>query len=424
MVKTIKEPSREIPVIDEPDVVVLGGGPAGYVAAAAAGRSGADALLIERYGHLGGMATGGHVIVLNSIADAERQIVFGIPLEVVERSIRLGGVAYPGARRNPLIDAEIHKFVADQIVEESGAKMRLHSWAVSVVMERNAIKGIIIESKSGREAILAKIVIDATGDADVAAFAGAEFTIGKLPVTLMNRVGGVDIERAMKWQQENPEMYNRFLEQLYKIGAFLSPDITRKWRIGTGWAPTTRESVIYCHWASFQNVDCTKAEELTRCEVEGRKRLVTAIDLYRRNVHGFEKAFPVDTCPQMGTRRSRIIAGEYVLTEEDIKEHRSFADNVATCAIGGSESGIYEIPYRCLVPKKIDNLLVAGRCISTEAEAQVFTRDIGPCMAMGQAAGAAAAIAAKGGSRPRELIKKASILREELIKQGVNLGQK
>lgn len=421
MVNTIFEPSRELPVIAEPDVVVVGGGPAGYVAAVAAARNGAETLLVERYGYLGGMATGTQVIYIDLMADSEKQVIFGIPQEVIERSMVLGGVTWRQGTINPNIDAEIHKFVANEMVESSGVKMLLHTWAVHSIVEDNAVKGVITESKSGRQAILAKTVVDATGDGDIAAFSGAEYTEEVLPITVMNRVGGVDIDEVTRFRTENPETYTRFLEQLYKMKVLIPPSVTRKWRIGSNWRPTGRENVIYCHWASFIGCDAIKAEDLTYCEIEGRKKIMKALDFFKKNVPGFEKAYLLDICPQIGTRRSRLITGEYVLTIDDLKHQTRFMDNIATCPVSNSTTDVYQIPYRCLIPKEIDNLLVAGRCISTDAESQVVTREIGPCMAMGQAAGSAAALSVKKGLTPRSLIENISLLQDVLVEQEVNL---
>jgi len=421
MVNTIFEPSRELPVIAEPDVVVVGGGPAGYVAAVAAARNGAETLLVERYGYLGGMATGTQVIYIDLMADSEKQVIFGIPQEVIERSMVLGGVTWRKGTINPNIDAEIHKFVANEMVESSGVQMLLHTWAVNSIVEDNAMKGVITESKSGRQAILAKTVVDATGDGDIAAFSGAEYTEEVLPITVMNRVGGVDIDEVNRFRTENPETYTRFLEQLYKMKVLIPPSVTRKWRIGSNWRPTGRENVIYCHWASFIGCDAIKAEDLTYCEIEGRKKIMKALDFFKKNVPGFEKAYLIDVCPQIGTRRSRLITGEYVLTIDDLKQQTRFMDNIATCPVSNSTADAFQIPYRCLIPKGIDNLLVAGRCISTDAESQVVTREIGPCMAMGQAVGSAAALSVKKGRTPRSLIENVSLLQDVLVNQGVNL---
>lgn len=416
--KTITEKSRQIPVVAEPDVLVCGGGPAGFVAAVAAARNGADTLLVERYGHLGGMATGGHVIFIDMMANNVDQVTFGIAQEVIERATRYGGVAWRAGMLNPLIDAEIHKFVAQELVEGAPAKIRFHSWVVDTVMEGNTVKGIMTESKSGRQAILAKVVIDATGDGDIAAFASAEYEEGTLPITLMCRVGAVDIEAAQQWQRDNPDMYKRMLDQLYRTKVLVQ--LPASARIGTGWAPTTRENVVYCHWASFMDLSATKVEDLTYCEIEGRKRIMGAVEFFSKNVPGWEKAYVVDTAPQIGTRLSRMIKGAYTLTIDDIREETSFADNIGTCPEYPDHH--YQIPYRTLVPTRIDNLLVAGRCISTDTEAQIRTRIIAPCMTTGQAVGTAAAIAAKQNIKPRNFIKSFSPLREALLRQNVNLG--
>jgi len=422
MGKTVIEPRREVPVIAEPEVVVVGGGPAGYVAATAAARNGADTLLVERYGYLGGMATGTQVIYIDLMADEEKQVIFGIPQEVVERSIALGGVTWRKGTLNPNIDAEIHKFVANELVERAGAQLLLHTWAVNALVEDDVVKGVVTESKSGRQAVVAKIVIDATGDGDIAAFSGAEYTQGTLPITIMNRVGGVDLDRVARFRAEHPEAYARLLNHLYTMQVLIPPQVTRKWRIGSNWRPTGRANVIYCHWASFIGRDATKADDLTYCEVEGRKRIMQALDFFTKNVPGFEKAYLLDVCPQIGTRQSRLLAGEYVLTNDDLTHQRQFVDNIATCPVSNQTTAFYQIPYRCLIPQRIENLLVVGRCISTDAEAQVVTREIGPCMATGQAAGTAAALAVKNGWTPRQLIENVAQLQQVLVRQGVNLA--
>jgi hypothetical protein len=424
MVKTILEPRKELPVVAEPEVLVVGGGPAGYVAAVAAARNGADTLLVERYGYLGGMATGTQVIYIDLMADAEKQVIFGLPQEVIERAMVLGGVTWREGTHNPNIDAEIHKFVANALVEESGAKLRLHTWAVSALIDGGTVHGVIVESKSGRQAIVAKTVIDATGDGDIAASAGAAYTAGLLPITIMNRVGGVDIERVTRFRRESPEVYDRLLDQLYRMNALIPPAVTRQWRIGSGWRPTGRADVIYCHWASFIGRDATKAEDLTYCEVEGRKKIMTVLDFFQKNVPGFETAYLLDVCPQIGTRRSRLITGEYCLTIDDLTMQRRFHDNVATCPVSGTTIDAYQIPYRCLVPRGLNHLLVVGRCISTDADTQVITREIGPCMATGQAAGSAAALSIHNGITPRSLMKDPAQLQDVLVQQGVNLDPK
>lgn len=424
--KTVKEPARKITVFAQVDVVVAGGGPAGLCAAIAAARNGAKTLLIERYGHLGGMATGGHVIYIDLMSGVEKQVVYGLAEEILERAIQLGGCMYIGERapaeerKNPYIDAEVHKYVAQELVEASGAKMLLHTWAVNSIVGEDGVQGVIIESKSGRQAILAKVVIDATGDGDIAALAGAPFEMEKRPITIINRVGGVDVERVRRFERESPEAYKRFVQELVKKGIAAGPYLPR---IGYGWEQTVREGVVFCHWASFLDRDATSAEDLTYCEVEGRKKIMEALDLYRRSVPGWEKAYLLDTAPQIGTRESRRIIGDYVLTMKDIEDKRHFDDNVATCPMPKTDH-VYEIPYRTLVPRKVENLLIAGRCVSCDHEAQQYTRTIAPCMAMGQAVGTAAALALERGIKPRDVFGAVSELQRLLVQQGANLGQK
>jgi hypothetical protein len=421
MTRKILEPSREIPVIAEPEVVVVGGGPAGYVAAIAAARNGANTLLVERYGYLGGLATGCYVIYIDLMANKTQQVIFGIPQEVIDRSIMLGGVTWRKNNLNPSIDAEVHKYAASEMIEEAGAKILYHTWAANTVIEGNDVQGIIVESKAGRQAILAKVIIDATGDGDIAAAAGCAYTLGELPITIMNRVGGVDIARAHRFMEEKPETYARLLNQLYNRKIVIPPDVTRKWRIGTGWRATPQDQVIYCHWASFIGRGAIDIEDLTYCEIEGRKRIMQTLDFYRNNVPGFEQAFLLEICPQIGVRQSRLITGEYILTIDDINSKQTFTDNIATCPISIHSTENYQIPYRCLIPQGVENLLVSGRCISTDPQAQVITREIGPCMAGGQAVGTAAALSIRKRITPAQLATKCPQLQEKLIEQGVNL---
>ncbi|MCJ7608386.1 FAD-dependent oxidoreductase [Candidatus Bathyarchaeota archaeon] len=279
---------------------------------------------------------------------------------------------------------------------------------------------VVTEGKSGRQAILPKVVVDCTGDADIAAFSCAEYVHGNMPITVMCRVGGVDVEKANRFRAENPEKYDELNDRLFQMRVFVRPPPEQF--IGTGWSPTTRGNVVYCHWATFLDRDATRAEDLTYCEVEGRKRIMTTLSYYSRNVPGFEAAYLLDVCPQIGTRLSRIVKGKYTLTIGDLDAQRRFYDNIGTQPYR-TKRMIYQIPYRCLVPTTVDNLLVAGRCISTDLQTQVHTRIIPQCVSTGQAAGAAAALAVKNAMMPRDLagLEEAPMLQEALIRQRVNL---
>lgn len=410
--RTIKESERETPVIEEVDVVVAGGGPAGVAAAVSAARNGAKTLLIERYGHLGGLATGGLVICL---VETERY-GFGICKEVVERLLEneaakiikptdkpriwMEGTSLTGAEAC-IFDPEILKYVFSKMVSESGANLLLHSLIVKSLTDNGKVQGLIIEGKSGRKTVIGKVFVDATGDGDLAALSGAPFNVGRHPwgINLEFRIGNVDVRRAMKWREDNPELYRKLMKRL-------------KAEVGTvGWEATLYENVVWGHGPRFYDVDGLDVRDLTRVEVESCIQIVAALKFFKKHIPGFEKAFILDIASQIGVRETRRIIGEYILTKEDEMTGRDFNDNIAR--------GIFGIPYRCLIPKKVDGLLVAGRCISTTHEAQGAIRNIPPCMITGQAAGTAAALSAKEKVNPREL--NIDLLKEALRKQGVRL---
>ena len=407
--KTIVEERRETVVTAEVDVIVAGGGPAGLGAAVAAARNGADVLLVERYGHLGGMATGGLVICLVETA----RYGYGICREVIERLSDLKAAKLNKTKRETPswvegaslsgeeswnFDPEALKFVADELVTKSGADLLLHSLVVGSITEEKDVQGIIIEGKSGRQAVLGKVVVDATGDGDMAAASGAPFNLDRHPwgINMEYRIGNVDIEAAMQWKKENLELYGKLDEDVGKIS----------------WGRTVNKGVVWAHTPRcFWNLDGLNVRHLTRVEVESRKMIMKSLRFFRNNLPGFEDAFLLETAPQIGVRETRRIMGEYTLTKEDALSRRRFDDAIAR--------GLFDIPYKCLVPKEVDGLLVAGRCISTTHEAQGVIRNIPPCLTTGQAAGTAAALAAKRGIKPRKL--DVRLLKEALKRQGVKI---
>jgi len=414
----IESGTRRNKVVGDVDVVVVGGGPSGVAAAISAARNGVKVTLVERYPYLGGMATGGLVLLLIEYDRYE----YGILKETVERLVKLpNAIALPPRKRPwilgpetptwiegfglsgaymPPFDPEMLKFVCNEMVIEAGVKLMLNCTFVEPIMADNVMNGVIIENKEGRQAILAKITIDATGDGDVFARAGAPFKedIHPTGLSLSYRVMNVNVEKAVKFREENPEKYMELInEHVEKEG------------YGLVWLPTTLEGCVL-FFQYLRGLSATKVEDLTRAEIEGRRKVLAAVDFFRRNVPGFESAFLIDTSPQIGTRESRRLEGEYVLTKQDVLEGKRFHDVIA-------RNPFFDIPYRCLVPKKIDNLLVAGRCISTTHEAQASVRMICPCYATGEAAGAAAALAIEENVPPRKVdIYK---LQKQLIKQGV-----
>lgn len=408
------------------DVIVIGGGTAGVAAAVAAGRNGVGTLLIERYGFLGGSMTASLVNPFMEFHAGGEQIVCGIFQEMIDRLKDLYGYD----ERTQAFDVEAMKLVADQMVKEAGVKLLLHTCVIDALVEGNAIRGIDVHNKSGRQVILGKVIVDATGDGDVAAMAGAPYEKGRKedgltqPMTLNFRMGGVDVERMPTGEEIN---------RCYK-GAKARGDVTIP-REDVLWFPTMRRGEIHFNTTRIVRADGTSAEDLTRAEVEGRRQMAELAKFLKAEVAGFEEAYLSSSAAEIGIRESRRIMGEYVITGEDITEARKFKDVIArgsypidihsptgegTVNPPMAPGASYDIPYRSLVPKDIDNLLVAGRCISSTHEGQSAIRVIPIVVAIGQAAGVAAALSAKLNMFPRRL--DVSLLQRTLRSQGANLG--
>ncbi len=442
--RTIIEPQREIPVVDEAEVLVVGGGPAGLAAAIAAARHGAQVVLVERYGYVGGMATGGLVVMLDRMGNDEgEQVVKGMAQEVVDRLEELGAVVYPSpevwgssapedvnrwrhigavgplsrrVRYSPTIDPEYLKIVGARMLDEAGVGVLFHSWASSTIVSEGAVRGVIFESKSGRLAVLAKVVVDCTGDGDVFACAGAEFEEQHLPLGLVFRLGGVDVKKANSFVNENPDEFDALVKELARVG-------------GTGggvgglnaiYYRTVRDSMVWCN-NSVPTSDSLSVEELTEAERERRETVLTTLEFFRKNLPGFEDAFLVDTAAQLGTRGSRRLKGEHTLTKDEWLSEKQFADVIATCSPRTEGEPLINVPYGCLLPEKAENLLAAGRCISVDTVVHNCVRLIPPCLTTGQAAGTAAALAARDGVTPAEIGR--SELRFRLVQDGVHLAQ-
>lgn len=415
---TVLEPGRRVPVVAETDVLVIGGGPAGVGAAVAARREGARTLLAERYAYLGGMASGGMVLVIDDMMDGPRQTVLGIGQEYVERLERIGAAVYPpvedryrvdpdlwnrwarwGAvdlyahgHMKPLtyavaFDPDAWKRVSDDMVREAGVELRLHSWFSAPIMDGDCIAGAIFETPAGRQAIRARVVIDATGDAAVAAQSGARFEQGRYFVTLVHRYGSVDTERAIRFEIEHPEEAAALNGEAKRI-------LGGSWDMW--WLLTPLPGVVWCNCPHMRGFDTTSVEDLTKAEFEARAKIAATFAFAKENIPGFERSYLLDTAPQMGVRQGRLLKGEYVVTQDDIREGRWFPDSVAR----GRD---YFTPYRAIVPQQVEQLLVAGRCYSATPIAQRSSREIGPCIVMGQAAGVAAAAALDTGVTVRRV---------------------
>jgi hypothetical protein len=417
----VHEVPHDIPVAAKTQVLVVGGGPAGLAAAVSAARNGVEATLVERYPYLGGLASGGMVLVLDDMHNGEEVSVRGIATEIIERMERWGlAVVPPESERraganateaawrkwarwgvfdfhthslpHPIVyaaafDPDGFKRASYDMIGESGVKLRMHSWFSSTIVKDGKVCGVVVDTKEGRQALLADIVVDATGDLDVAASGGAPFVDGAYILTTVSRLGGVDTEEAERFQFEEPERFADVDKEAKRI-------IGGSWDFW--WLKTPLPGVVWCNCPHMPGFSGLKVADLTKAELEGRRRMHALLDHVRANMPGFEKAFVVDFAPQTGVRQTRQLQGRYVVTKEDVVRRRHFDDSVAR----GRD---YYTPYRALLPRKLDGLIVAGRHYSATPQAQKISREIPPCMAMGEAAGVAAAVALESGWRLDEV---------------------
>jgi hypothetical protein len=441
------------------DVLVVGGGNAGCAAALAAARNGARVLLAERYGFLGGTATASMVGPWMTFHSGDDRIVGGIAQEIVERLVLRGGS--PGHIHDasdyvPTItpfDPEIHKALLFEMMRESGVALLLHAWFLDAVVGDGRVAGARLATVGGIREYRAKCTIDATADAYVAASAGVPTQQGDArgrvqPASLMFRLSHVDLAALSVYVRQRPEQMRSSLKLHERTPAALSAvaGLYELWEAARerGAVNVPRELVSFfatpyadevtVNMTRVVGVDPLDPDDLTRAEVEARAQVMQLLDFFRQDVPGFANARIAATATQIGVRESRRIAGEYTLTADDVLRARTFDDAVARSAYpidihNPSGSGTtthrlpagasYEIPYRCLVPRGVDDLLVAGRCISTTHEALASTRLTPTVMTLGQAAGTAAALSVQQNVTPRAL--NPALLRERLIRDGVDL---
>jgi hypothetical protein len=464
-------PVRTLPIFAEVDVLVAGGGSAGWYAAVAAARNGAKTLLIERHGSLGGTVTNAMVQpFMNFHSPLGEAVVGGVWQEMLDSMKFLHGTSgpLPAGRgkapwgKNPTLtpfDPEVLRFVAQELVLGAGAELLLHTMIVDTVMEGDELRGVVIENKSGRQVVLAKCVVDATGDADIAAFAGAPFMFGReednltMPMSLYIKMRNIDYKAMGDYVLAHPEEFRWW--SFPDVDPSLPPEMERAPVSCSGFlsivragresgslllgretinvlpCPRKGEAVLNC--TRIGRLDPTNAADLTTAEVEARRQAMSVISWAPGNLPGFQDAELVSIAPCIGVRESRRIIGEYVLQLDDVLKGRKFDDAIARSAYNvdihnphNDKSTWYEIedaydiPYRCLLPKKIENLLVAGRCISTTHEASGSARMTPHVAATGEAAGTAAALAVKAGVNPRAV--NFGALRRQLLSQNVNLG--
>ena len=395
--QSITEPARQTPVFLKTDVLVCGGGPAGTAAAIAAARQGVSVTLLERYGCLGGLATGGLVIVLPCFLEDGVQVIGGIGKELRDRLIASGeGALRPGHRSDgSAFDPEAMKRLSVELCQAESVEVLHHVWVAGVVRDGSRVTGVIFESKAGRMAALADVVIDATGDGDVFAAAGAPFESSTQQIGLPFRLIHIDTEAWQSFREREPKRHAEIIKQAHRDGGFTGAFQISPLPLAPGMA-----------WGNngFLEGDALDIRTLSRVECEGRVGVAHVLRVLRAEMPGFENAVLIDTASQLGVRRSRRLVGEYVITDDDVTGRDTrFPDAVGRGNDFRRGGVVYEIPYRALLPRELDGLLVAGRCLSCTHEALEPLREIHVCWVVGQAAGAAAALAVQGGVSPRSV---------------------
>ena len=438
--KTILEPARHVPVFAETDVLVVGGGPAGTAAAIAAARVGAEVMLVERYNQLGGLSTGGLVIWIDRMTDwSGRLVIRGLANEFMERlpkdaiqgpartdwGNRDAATAAYWAQRtaayhgivtwSPTIDPEALKTLSMRMAIEAKIRLLLHAWCTAPIVENGVVKGAIFESKEGRHAVLAKVVVDTTGDADLIARSGAqcESDIDATDIHhCMNTVflfGGVDMERWLAFRREEPAAFAAFMEYgRNQVKFFEKPFVSWRNDVALFLGPRL---------AGYSAVD---VEDLTAVELRSRELAVGHLDVYRTAGPGFRDAFLMLGAPQIGVRHSRRLAGMRKVTRQQWDSGQVWDDEIGVSTSLSPKFPNISVPYGALVPEKLDNILGAGRHVACDASSHTFLREIPQCWLTGQAAGVAAALAAGTGTSPRDI--PISSIQRELLYQGAYLS--
>jgi glycine/D-amino acid oxidase-like deaminating enzyme len=412
------------------DVLVVGAGSAGTTAAVAAARTGARTLLVDRFGFLGGTSTAVLDTFYAFYTPGERpeKVVSGIPDEIVAR-LTERGMAFErpntyGAGTGITYDPETLKRVWDELTAEAGVRTLLHAFAFAVSVEEGRVVGVDVATKSGVQQLEVSVVVDASGDADVCALAGAPFEPpgeGVQSLSTVFRMANVDVGRAESVPKQ--ELWE-LMREARDSGRYALT------RIEGSVHRTPHEGVMMALMTRVRNVDATDADQLAAAEREGRRQAHEYFRFLRENVPGYERAVLVSTSPAIGVRESRRILGEHVLTADEILSAAQFPDQIARCGapieehhagddtrwVYLADGATYGVPFRTLQPRGLDNVLVAGRCFSATHDAHASARSMGTCMAMGQAAGTAAALTPE----PKRV--DPEVLRERLREDGADVG--
>ena len=434
--KSIKEAARETPVFAETDVLVVGGGPSGTAAAISAGRLGADVMLVERYNHLGGLSTGGLVIWIDRMSDwSGRQVIAGIAQEFMDRlpedaiqgpprndwgSADTATAAYWAQRTaafhgittwSPTVDPEALKSLSMQMALEQKVRLTFHTYAVEAIVEDGAMKGAIFENKEGRQAILAKVVVDTTGDADLLARAGLLFETDSDPADIHScintafMIGGVDMERWLAFRANEEQAFKGFMDRgRERLKFFEKPFVSWRNDIALFMGPRL---------AGYSAID---VEDLSEVEIRSRQLTVGHVATYKEFAPGFEDAFLMLGAPQIGVRHSRRLIGENKVTREQWDEGKVWCNEIGVSTSLAPKFPNVSVPYGALVPLGIDGVLAAGRHVACDTNSHSFLREIPQCWLTGQAAGVAAALSANNGLMPRAL--QPSLIQRELLRQG------